>query len=262
MRKQLFALSMGIMFLLIYTHVLAQPYDNLQNLSRPMIIFGTTEAYPPFASVDASGKHVYGFSIAFSQLLCQELKVRCVYKPMFLKDFFSELQNNSIDAAIGAIEITPEREKKFAFTLPYLPSIGIIMANLQKSQPRIKKMTYEVAKNKVFGLQTDSAFTEFLLNMFPSIQFKTFDSEGALIEALAKNKVDFIVVQKAVADFWINQADNNFYTIERPFNLHLGIGIMLNKNNPELLNQLNAAILKVTQKKEFIQLLETFFPDT
>lgn len=228
--------------------------------TQPTLVFGTTEAYVPFAALDSAGA-VYGFSVSFSRMLCKEMEVRCIYKPMVFKDFFSALSEHKIDAAIGAIAITKERQEKFAFTLPYLISQASNIAKIIPGQKPLKKVTLQLAQNKIFGIQTKSIFADKFAEHYPNLRSKSYNSVVEMIEALQKGEVDFIILDTPVANYWVNtEVASQFYIVGKPFNVHSGIGIMLNKDNPKLLAKLNQAIMKVTQSNDYRRLLQTFFP--
>lgn len=256
MKKIIIAISLSFLCLLIITRLFAA--NGLDN-NQPTIVFATTEAYAPYAAVDSSG-HVYGFSIAFSQMLCAEMKANCIYKPMVFDAIFPTLAAGKVDAAIGAISITKEREEQFVFTLPYLPTQGSLLGKLKPGQKPIKSMTPEIALKHVFGVQKASVYQDTLIAKFPNIRYKSYDSLDTLLGGLLDNEVDFIILDTSAANYWANQTSNRLYVVGDPYYLKVGIGIMLNKGETQLLAKLNRAIHKVTRSKDYDELLKTFFP--
>lgn len=230
---------------------------------QPVIIFGITFNYLPFSYVDSKG-NVYGFSVSFTQLLCKQLNSVCEYRPMVFDDLFTALQDNKIDAAAAAITITPARQQNFNFTVPVLPStasfIGLKQANIAAPITATATTTANnINKKIVIGVQTGSLYPEYLSQTYPGVVIKEYARSDVLIASLAQNQIDFAMMDTPTAEYWVNQAYDNLRLVGDPIDLNLSIGIMLNKNNPQLLAQLNSAILTVTKSPEFADLLSTYF---
>src|SRR5262245_12768693 len=76
------------------------------------IRFGVIYFYPPFVFSSKSG-YIHGFDIDVASAVCQQLKVQCTFTPMSLSDLFTSLNQGRVDAIMGAISITPERQVQF-----------------------------------------------------------------------------------------------------------------------------------------------------
>lgn len=225
---------------------------------RPTIVFGVRYDSPPFTFVDSMG-YVQGFGIAFSQLLCKQMNMICQYRPMLFSELFQALKENKIDAALGGITISPMREQEFDFTVPFLPSPFSFIALKKTGVPDQTQITPSLFNNAIIGVLEDSVYPKILLSKYVSVTIKTYPTTFALIAALNNQEVNYVIMDTPVAVYWVNQNFNTFYLVGSPIRTNLYIGIMLNKNNPQLLNQLNAAIITVTKTQQFSDLLETFF---
>lgn len=84
---------------------------------------------PPFVIEGESGRWS-GLSIDLWRLMAEEAGLRFQYKPMKLTALFQALDEGSIDLAVGALSMSPEREKQFDFTHPFFISgLGIAVSN-------------------------------------------------------------------------------------------------------------------------------------
>ena len=233
-----------------------------QNQRKPDLVIATPLAYPPFSSLDALG-YVHGFSISFMQALCKEMNIYCLYYPMGFNEMFQAVANNEVDAAIGAISILPEREKDYAFTVPFLATQINFLASTVNGKKLITNITPKSISGKSIALRmnvdrVDVRFYVRTLRDASNLKLKYYNEGSDLIEALVHHKVDLALVDTAFANFWANQTQN-IYIVGDPISINLGIGIMLNKERPELLQKLNAAILKFTVTNHFKEMLNTFF---
>ena len=122
---------------------------------------GSETVYPPFEFLDSnSGKYV-GFDID----LIDEVAKRAGFEPqilsMGLDGLIPALMSGSIDVAVSALTITPERAAKVDFTKPYYESGLSIMA--RKDDASIKGV--KGLENKVLCAEIGSSGSVFMLSL-------------------------------------------------------------------------------------------------
>ena len=94
--------------------------------SQPLIV-GTKEA-PPFSMKTSDGQWT-GLSIDLWQQIAADLNFRFEFRELTLKQLLDGVSDGSLDAAVAAFTITPEREKKLDFTHAfYTTGLGIAVA--------------------------------------------------------------------------------------------------------------------------------------
>ncbi|CDL86478.1 amino acid ABC transporter substrate-binding protein [Xenorhabdus cabanillasii] len=98
--------------------------DNIQ--STGVFRIATEGAYAPFSYHDASGK-LTGFDVEIGREIAQRMKV----KPEFIEGkwdgLIAGLDAGRSDAVMNQIAITPERKKKYIFSLPYVISEAVLI---------------------------------------------------------------------------------------------------------------------------------------
>lgn len=152
---------------------------------------GSETVYPPFEFLDSnSGKYV-GFDID----LIDEVAKRAGFEPqilsMGLDGLIPALMSGSIDVAVSALTITPERAAKVDFTKPYYESGLSIMA--RKDDASIKGV--KDLENKVLCAEIGSSGSVFM-SKIKGAKIRTFNSAG---EAFLE--LNNILTQKASANF-------------------------------------------------------------
>ncbi len=108
------------------------------------IIIGTKEA-PPFAFKDETGQWK-GISIQLWRDMADELGLEYVLKEYDLQGLMAAVEDKSIDAAVAALTITADREKRFDFSHPFHTS-GLGIAVLQD-----KKSSWAAVFERFFSL--------------------------------------------------------------------------------------------------------------
>lgn len=134
---------------------------------------GSETVYPPFEFFDSnSGKYV-GFDID----LIDEVAKRAGFEPqilsMGLDGLIPALMSGSIDVAVSALTITPERAAKVDFTKPYYESGLSIMA--RKDDASIKGV--KGLENKVLCAEIGSSGSVFM-SKIKGAKIRTFNSAG------------------------------------------------------------------------------------
>lgn len=92
---------------------------SLNNTVYATIKVGTVFFYPPF--VMSTGD---GFDIDLMHVICHRLQETCQFFPMNYNQLFTSIDTGKIDIAIAGIAISPERQAKYVFSLPYVLSKG------------------------------------------------------------------------------------------------------------------------------------------
>jgi ABC-type amino acid transport substrate-binding protein len=95
--------------------------------SQQPLIVGTKEA-PPFSMKTSDGQWT-GLSIDLWQQIATELNLRYEFRELSLNQLIEGVKDGSLDAAVAALTITPEREKELDLTHAfYTTGLGIAVA--------------------------------------------------------------------------------------------------------------------------------------
>ena len=117
-------IGFSILMMLIIGGVNAQQ----QPLPQRTLMVGTKES-PPFSMKEPDGNWT-GISIGLWQQIAAELDLTYEFRELDLKQLLDGVRNRSLDVAVAALTITPEREKNFDFTHTYYTTgLGIAVAS-------------------------------------------------------------------------------------------------------------------------------------
>lgn len=222
------------------------------------IRFGVIYFYPPFAFSTKSG-YVHGFDIEIATAICQRLKAECTFTAMPLQNLFVNLNQGRVDAIMGAIAITPERQTRFAFTQPYYKStmsyVALNGANLNLQNLQGKRV----------GVEKDSIFSQYIKEKYGNqVQLTSYPTNEAMVTGLSERKIDVILLDTPAANYWVNYSTGLFKLMGQPENIDFdkGYGIAVKQDNAVLLNSLNNALTALIKDGTLTKIQQSYFKNT
>lgn len=229
---------------------------SIGSYGQSAIRFGVVYFYPPFVFSHKSG-YIHGFDIDLAQAICQKLNAQCSFTPMSLEDLFVSLNQNKVDAIMGAISITPDRETGFSFTQPYYKST---MSFLTLNELNIDPNNLQ---NLRIGVEKASVFLQYLKQKYGNspLRIITYKTNEEMVTALSQRQVDVILIDTPAADYWVKYSAGLFKLVGSPQALSFdkGYGIAVRKDNQGLLNSLNSALSAVSQDGTLAKIKQTYF---
>lgn len=205
--------SLIVILLVNYYTSLGQSDTIQETRNEPLtrILAGCEYGYQPYCFENQYGE-ADGFSVELLKAAASEMNIEVEFKTGEWADLKKDLANDKLDA-LPLVGETPERDKIFDFTFPYLSMHGTIV--VRKDQTRIHSLA-DLWEKEVAVLKGDNS-EEFLrnsdikMNIVPRSSF-----EKALLE-LSEGKYDAVVVQKLLA-LQIMKANNltNLKTVGNP----------------------------------------------
>ena len=233
--KKLITLSLLVLFSLV-SSVSANDWDKIR--------IGVEGAYPPFSSVDKDGT-LKGFDIDIAWALCKEIGAECVLVPQDWDSIIPALLARKYDAIIASMSITPERQKKVAFSDKYYNSPAKF-ARKKGSGITISKAGL---KGKTVGVQRATTHDSFITAEYgESVNIKRYGTQDdAYLDAIA-GRIDLLLVDSIALNEGFLQTDKGKdwefvgpgYSDPKYFGV--GAGIAVRKSDGELAKLFSLAI--------------------
>lgn len=151
------------------------------------VTIATEGAYAPW-NITLPGGKLGGFEPELMQNLCARIKLECKLVAQDWDAMIPGLRTGKFDVLMDAIMITPEREKVITFSRPYALTPGVFVSADPKmlsglggtadvlkltGDPKTDKPTVDrlraALKGKSIGIQTGTAYTEFIDRNFKDI---------------------------------------------------------------------------------------------
>lgn len=232
------------------------------------IVFATEGNYPPWNERQSDGTFA-GFDIDLIHALCRSVDETCKIVTDSFPAMIDALAADTFDAIISGIAITAEREKKIAFTRPYM-SYSASFATAKDSAlagdaPASGAGLLERLAAARIGAQAATVNARLIVSLLPRATLVTFSDQAALNTAVAKGDV---AAGLAGTQAWNNPAPAapsaivvigpQLTSAEYPL-LGRGLGIGVAKSNDNLKNSLDGAICNLTADGTIADLSKTWF---
>lgn len=220
---------------------------------------GTEGAYPPFNTVDASGKLV-GFDIDIADALCDKMKVKCTFVAQDWDGIIPGLLAKKYDAIIASMTITEERKKRVDFTDKYYTTPAQFIVKKGSNQD----VSPAGLKGKNIGAQKATTTANYLEDMYKGSNLKFYDTQEQVNLDLMSGRLDAMLPDKLVMLDWLAKEGScceftgPIFTEPKWFGD--GIGIAVRKGDPDLTKMLNKAIAEIVADGTYAKINAKYFP--
>lgn len=231
-------------------------FYSLVAFTAPLSV-GVIKSAPPFSEVSQTpqGPYYFGFSIDIMNTICKRINQQCVYSPVNLEQQFTALDQGSIDLLLLANPYESSDLNEYAVSLPY--ALSKIHFVAMASSP-LKQLS-DIRNTKIGVIKT--TFYDLLMNSpyKTGNTIITYTTVADLITALAQKKVDVILLNSAIAYYFIN---NNMYDLKivgQEVPMGGGYGIIALPNHADLIKEINKAILAMQADGSYIAIYQKYY---
>ena len=224
------------------------------------IVIASEGARPPYNYL--VGDALEGFEIDLGRELCRRMAVSCTFVAEDWDTMIPGLLEHRYDAVMAAMEITPEREARIAFSTPYvrLPS-----AFLVRRDDAPTSATPQALAGKSIGVEAGGTHQAFLEKVYPASRRHRYGSLNDAILDLEAGRVDVAIGDKdAVVTFMETRGDSSCCRIladvpRDPVYFGQGIGIGLRKGDVALKDAFDNALAETFSDGSFERIRARYF---
>jgi len=235
--------SLAAVFALIAVAALMRPApaaaqaDGDPVKARGVLRVGLEGTYPPFNYQDANG-HLAGFEIDLANALAERMGVRVQFQPAPFAGLLASLDSGRDDVIINQVTITPDRQKKYAFTRPYSIS-GIQMIVRRGEQDRFRRPA-DLAGHPV-GVGLGTSYEAWLRAHNTGALIKTYDDDPTKYQDLRLGRIDAVLNDRLTAIDMMRRTGGVFVAGGPPF-ARQEMGIAVRQDQPALVADLDQAL--------------------
>ena len=201
------------------------------------LVLATEASFAPYEYY-SDGK-IVGIDIAIGKEIANYLGKELKVKDVSFDSIISEIKTGKSDIGAAGISYTEERAKQVDFTINYAESKQVIIV---KKESKIKEPK-DLKKVKV-AVQLGSVADSYLEENYKSIKIVREKKFLAAIEDLKDNKVDAVVMDELPAKKYLT---NELKILDKEVTTDY-YGMVINKNNIELLRAANTVITKLKRE--------------
>jgi polar amino acid transport system substrate-binding protein len=217
-------------------------------LAEPLKIGIASEAYPPFASPDASGVW-QGWEVDFINAVCAAGEMECAITPVAWDGIIPSLTGGQIDAIMASMSITDERMKTIDFSDKYYNT----PTNVIGTKGVDMAPTAEGLAGKIIGVQASTVHEAYVNKYFAptAAEVKVYQTQDEANADLVAGRIDAIQADSIALDAFLATdagkacCDLKGTVADDPEILGKGVGVGLRKGEDDLKAKFNAAIAKV-----------------
>ena len=225
-----------------------------QKTVKKTIHVGTSADFPPFEFTANREKGIQGFDIDLMRAIGKELGYEVTFQDIGFDDLVSTLEKGNVDAVISAVSITNERLASVNFSEPYYES-GLAIA-VRRDNDDIRDFTDLPGHKIAVAAGTTSALE---MRELKSVQTTELPSATDAFHALLSGNAEAVVSDRPVIDYYlITNEGVNIKAIRSLYKKEY-YGIATRKENDELLNKINEALVKLKEKGIYDKIYSKWF---
>lgn len=220
-------------------------------------VVGLDDAFPPMGFREAGTNEIVGFDIDLAKEAAKRMGVEVEFQPVVWDTIAEELNGGNIDVVWNGLTITESRQKKIAFTDPYLENRQVIA--VQKGSKISSKA--DLAGKKV-GLQAGSSAKEAVQK-----DTETYNSIGEIFEFgtndealldLKAGRLDAVVLDEVVCRYYVLKTPDVYQVLDEDFGEEV-YGVGLRKGDKSFLNKLQETLDEIKEDGTAAEISKKWF---
>ncbi len=221
---------------------------------RGTLIVGVEGTYPPFNFVDTKTHELDGFDIDVSKLVASKLGVKVQFVKTEWSAILAGLSSGKFDIIVNQVGITPERQKTFDFSVPYVASSPQLI--VRKNDDANYK-SFADLKGKKLGVSQGSNY-ETLAKSQKGVDVKSYPGAPEYLSDLVSKRVDAALNDQLMTAYLVKTSNipiqGGAVVGEPKFN-----GIPFRKGNPAFAAAVNKALQDSFADGEFAKISNKWF---
>lgn len=246
MSKRLMLLPVLAMMLLVSSWSVAKAADLRQQLSEESTVEQVLkrgvlrvgfDTFVPWAMKDKTGKFV-GYEIDVATRLAKDMGVEIEFVPTKWDGIIPALLTGKFDVIIGGMGITPERNKKVNFTIPYEFSGMSIMAHKEKAAG-FKSLEDFNNEQVTIAAKLGTTAATAAQKYFPKAQLMLFGDEAQVVQEIKNGRVHAVVASAPLPEHQVYKDQEHLFLPLKGTFTKEPIGFVIRKGDVDTLNYFN-----------------------
>jgi arginine/ornithine transport system substrate-binding protein len=226
------------------------------------IRIATDATFPPFESIDASGKLV-GYDVELMQAICEAAKLNCDIFNAAWDGMIPGLIDGKYDALISQLTVTEKRRQVIAFSDIYDHPIFRFVAK----KGAALDFTPEGLAGKTIAVQTGTPMDAYVTSHYPKATIKRYDTGSAPYLELTAGRADLhISYQAQITHSFLNSDNGKDFELTGPQltgkdakEFGEGVAIAINRKNTDLVSAINKGLAIVRENGALAALNAKYF---
>lgn len=210
--------------------------------------------YPPM-EFEQDGE-IVGFSADLITALAKEMNRSVELINTGWDEIFDSLYAKKFNVIISSVTINDERKATMLFSDSYYTSSPIILTSTSKNITSAKDLT-----SKTVSVQDGTTAHEIISNNIAGVNLVTFGTGDEALEAFSAGRVDAVVMDSPVIRDYAKKQNNAEYVVVEDSVAFPKeeFGIVANKDDTNLITEINAALDKLKANGEYDKIYNKYF---
>ena len=236
--KKLFAVLLAAMMLLA---MVACGNDTPDPTPDTKTLYMATEV--PFAPYEYyDGDKLVGIDVDVANAIAEKLGMKLEVVDIAFDSIVSGVQAGKYDMGMAGMTVNEERLEKVNFSDSYATGIQVVIV---KEGGKVKSLDDMAADGVVIGTQSGTTGFLFASEDFGDEKVKGFAKTTDAVEALKNSQVDCVMLDNEPAKALVAANPDAGLSILDTAYANEDYAIAINKQNTDLLNQINAALAEL-----------------
>ncbi len=203
-------------------------------------VMGLDDAFPPMGFRDENNE-IVGFDIDLAKEAAKRLGVDVKFQTIVWESKLEEINSGNIDVIWNGFSITPDREKEYLFTKPYIKNRQVIVVTADspiktKADLEGKKIGIQAGSSAQDALLADKATYEVIKD-----KLLEFDDNVMAMRDLKGGGLDAVVVDIIVGKYYVSKHPGEYKFLEEDFGAEdFAVGLRL--TDKAFLAEMNKAL--------------------
>lgn len=242
--KKLFAVLLAAMMLLAMVacgNDTSDPTPTPDPTPDTKTLYMATEGtFPPYEYYD--GDKLVGIDVDVANAIAEKLGMKLEVVDIAFDSIVSGVQAGKYDMGMAGMTVNEERLEKVNFSDSYATGIQVVIV---KEGGKVKSLDDMAADGVVIGTQSGTTGFLFASDDFGDEKVKGFAKTTDAVEALKNGQVDCVMLDNEPAKALVAaNPDAGLSILDTAYTVE-DYAIAINKQNTDLLNQINAALAEL-----------------
>lgn len=242
--KKLFAVLLAAMMLLAMVacgNDTSDPTPTPDPTPDTKTLYMATEGtFPPYEYYD--GDKLVGIDVDVANAIAEKLGMKLEVVDIAFDSIVSGVQAGKYDMGMAGMTVNEERLEKVNFSDSYATGIQVVIV---KEGGKVKSLDDMAADGVVIGTQSGTTGFLFASEDFGDEKVKGFAKTTDAVEALKNGQVDCVMLDNEPAKALVAANPDAGLSILDTAYANEDYAIAINKQNTDLLNQINAALAEL-----------------
>lgn len=233
-----------------------QQSETAENTEGGVLRMATNATFPPYEYYE--GDEIVGIDPEIAAAIAEKLGMTLEINDMDFDPAIAAAQTGQADIVMEGLTVTDDRKEKINFTDSYATGVQVIIVPEDSDIQSVEDL-----EGKLIGVQQGTTGDLYCSDTpenggFGEENVQKFTSGPVAVEALKNGQIDCVVIDNEPAKSYVAQneglkiLDTEYVTEE------YAIGI--SKDNPELLEQINAALQELKDDGTIQSIIDKYIP--